>query len=63
MHLFWSNRELYPVSLYGPVHQILILFVLSSNECSDEHAYAQTPQSIHCWYTQSIDVDENVDQN
>ena len=52
-----------PVSLYGPVHQILILIILSSNECSDKLAYVQTHQSIRCGYTQGMNVDEDSDQN
>ena len=52
-----------PISLYGPVHQILILFILSSNKCSGESPYVLTYHSIHCWYTQRMDVDEDSDQN
>ena len=44
-----------------PAHEVLILIALLSNGSSGEPV--QTPQSIHCSHTQTMDVDEDSDQN
>ena len=46
---------------YGPLHEISVLIGklrMLSRAC----AYAQTHQIIHCFHTQSMEVDEASDQ-
>ena len=59
----WCNSLTIYVEKNRPVHEIEVFIVSARREGSDESAYAQTRQSLHWSYTQSMGVDEVSDQN